>query len=98
MPPVMRPLRTLIRAVLVAVCAVALLAAPALAQTSPNPSPSVDKGGLCAPWHHCVAEAFMGLTVLVVLLIGLGYMIQRRGFETVAHRQGSPDGVAVERK
>lgn len=74
--------------------AVGLLAAPAYAQT-PSPSP---KGGICAPWHHCVAEAFMAAVVLYLAFVGIGYMIQRKGFDKVEHRQGNPDGIPVEKR
>jgi hypothetical protein len=94
MPPVMRHLIAVLRAMVVAALAIGLLAAPAYAQ---SPSPSA-KGGLCAPWSHCLAGLFMILTILFVAFVGLGYLIQRRGFDKVEHRQGSPDGVPVDKK
>ena len=90
----MRPLTSLLRSAIVSVFAVGLFAAPAYAQ---SPAPVI-KGGLCAPWHHCVAEAFMGMVVLYLAFVGIGYLIQRKGFDKVEHRQGSPDGVPVDKK
>lgn len=90
MPRVMRPLRALIRSLLFAAASVVMLAAPAHAQ-SPSPSP----GGLCAPWHRCVAGGLMLAMIGFVALAGLGFLLQRRGFDKVQHRQGSPDGVPV---
>jgi len=40
----------------------------------------------------------MGLVVLYLAFVGIGYMIQRKGFDKVEHRQGSPDGVPVDKK
>lgn len=90
----MRSLKILLRSMLFSGLAVALLAVPAWAQT-PSAKP---KGGLCAPWHSCVAKAFLGMIVLYILFVALGYMIQRKGFDKVEHRQGSPDGVSVDKK
>lgn len=85
---------------------VLVTAQTALAQ-APSTSPSSSAGatgtaaaevakGVCAPWHRCLAMGALGLAVLTVLMIGLGWMIQRRGFDKVEHKQGNPEGVRID--
>ena len=93
-PPVLRfaimgRFRALIRALIAAGGVVLAIATPAFAQTTAP----VKKPGYCAPWHHCIAYAIMGVVVLYVLLTAGMYAFQRRGFDKVEHRQGNPDGV-----
>lgn len=52
--------------------------------------------GVCAPWHRCLAFGGLAIAVLGVLGLFLGYLIQRRGFARLEHRQGNPEGVPVE--
>lgn len=69
--------------------------ASASASTSASSSPEV-AAGVCAPWHRCLAMGAMGLTVIIVLVFTLGYLIQRKGFDKVEHRQGNPEGIKVD--
>lgn len=82
-----------LRPFLVSLIYIVAIPATAFAQGSP---PVVDKG-VCAPWHRCLAFGTMGLAVVAILGLGLGFMLQRRGFDKIEHRQGSPDGVEVEK-
>ena len=66
------------------------LTSPAFAQ---SPSPT-QKGGYCAPWHHCLAYLTLGIVGLYLLFVGGMFVFQRRGFDRVEHRQGHPEGVA----
>lgn len=92
-------IRSFVRAALLSVAMLFVLAVPAFAQTaSPEPpiKPTpVDPGGYCAPWHRCVAYAGIGLTVVTLGALGLGYMIQSKGFDRVEHRMGQPQGITV---
>jgi hypothetical protein len=73
-------------------------AAPAWAQELPKlQTESPAPGGYCAPWHRCAAYLSVGLAAGIVAIFGLGYVIQSRGFHTMEHRQGNPDGVPVEK-
>lgn len=89
-----------IRSTLLALTPLTLLlvtAQTALAQT-PTPSPTstgVEKG-FCAPWHHCLALGGLSLAGLVVLALAAGYLVQRRGFDKIEHRQGNPEGVSAD--
>jgi len=87
---IMGRLRALIRASIAAFGLVLALATPAFAQLTPVP---VKKGGLCAPWHHCVAYGVLAIIVLYLLATAGMYALQRRGFDKVEHRQGNPEGV-----
>lgn len=98
----MRQLRSLM-AVFVPLVLFLVTAQTALAQT-PSTTPSAGGGngaepaaevakGVCAPWHRCLAMGALGLTILTILMIGIGYLIQRRGFDKIEHRQGNPEGV-----
>ena len=93
----MRAAMSRIRASFVAILTgslITLLAQPVFAQPKPTPKP---KPGICAPWHRCFAQATIGLIVLFVLFTIAMYAYQRRGFSTVEHKQGSPDGVPTKR-
>lgn len=81
-----------------------LTTATAFAQ-SPSPSPTATatstaaagpQPGLCAPWHRCLAFGLVGLVLLAGLAMLAGYMIQRKGFDSLQHRQGQPGGVKVD--
>lgn len=87
----MRRMRTLVRSAGIGSVLFFLLATPAFGQ---SPSPSVE-AGFCAPWHRCAAIGILGVVGLATLFFLLGYAIQRRGFDKLEHRQGSPDGVPV---
>jgi hypothetical protein len=95
----MQTIRSFFRAFICATAALVLLAAPAFAQNpsaspaNPIASPAPPKGGLCAPWHSCVAKGTLAAVVLFLLAIGAGYMVQRRGFDKIEHQQGHPEGV-----
>lgn len=95
MRAVMPRVRCLLRAAVLALVAVALVASPVMAQPKEAPG---QPPGLCAPWHKCLAQASLGLVVLYLLFLGAMYMIQRRGFDKVEHRQGNPDGVPTKRE
>jgi hypothetical protein len=86
--------RAFVRASIAAAGLVLLLATPAFAQVTGSPAP---KGGLCAPWHRCVAYLTLGVVVLYILLTAGMYALQRRGFDKVEHRQGNPDGVPTKK-
>jgi len=60
--------------------------------------PPVPDKGFCAPWHRCLAFGGLGIAVLAILALGVGFLIQRRGFDKIEHRQGNPDGVDVEHR
>lgn len=96
-----------ISALLTALFIVALFSSAAFAQeASPSASPGFskpaqivnEKGGICAPWHRCAAYMGIGLTGLTFLALLAGYMIQSKGFETLEHKQGSPEGVKTSRE
>jgi hypothetical protein len=91
----MRPLRALIRSAVFSFVLLALTAGPSFAQLTPSPKASP---GLCAPWHKCLAQGFMLLVVLYVLMMGAMYMWQRRGFDKLEHKQGNPEGVPAKRE
>lgn len=93
----MTRLACLIRAMIVAGAATLLVAVPAYAANpiAPKPAPA---GGLCAPWHVCVAEASIAVLGLYMLFTAGMYLFQRRGFDTVEHKQGHPEGVPVKRE
>jgi len=68
---------------------------PAFAQVldeAPTPEP-----GICAPWHRCIAYGAIGMAVITVLLFGVGYLVQSRGFHKLEHKQGNPEGVPAKR-
>jgi hypothetical protein len=88
---IMGRLRALVRASIAALGIVLAVATPAFAQLTPAP---VKKGGLCAPWHECVAYGVLAIVVLYLLMTAAMYAFQRRGFDKVEHRQGNPEGVA----
>lgn len=97
-----------ISALIPALLLVALFAGTAFAQegASAQPSPSfskpgqlnLDKGGICAPWHRCAAYMGIGLTGLTFLALLAGYMVQSKGFDTLEHKQGNPEGVKTSRE
>ncbi|HEX9713502.1 MAG TPA: hypothetical protein VGB52_13245 [Actinomycetota bacterium] len=94
--------RSFVRAALLSVALLFVLATPALAQTG-SPEPPIkptpaEAGGYCAPWHRCVAYAGVGLAVLTLGALGLGYMIQSKGFDRVEHRMGHPQGAPVKKE
>lgn len=77
-----------------------LTTATAFAQ-SPSPSAGVSEPvgpqpGICAPWHRCLAYGLVGLVLLASLAFLAGYMVQRKGFGSLQHRQGQPGGVKVD--
>lgn len=96
----MRHLRSLIRAASLALFGVLLLVSPSFAQAPAGaPAPfapaPVSRPGLCAPWHKCVAEALLGVIALYTLMTVGMFLLHRRGFGGVEHKQGSPSGVPV---
>jgi hypothetical protein len=86
----MRNLRILIAAL---IAGLLIFANPlsAFAQDAPADAP-----GVCAPWHRCLAIGGVGMVALGILGLLIGYMIQRRGFDKVEHRQGNPEGVRID--
>jgi hypothetical protein len=73
-------------------------AGTALAQELPKlPTTAPPKGGYCAPWHRCVAYGALALAAGVTLLFGVGYLVQGRGFDTLEHKQGNPEGVPAKK-
>ena len=92
---IMRRFGAFIRASIAAAGLVLLLATPAFAQVSSSPPA---KGGLCPPWHKCVAYLTLGIVVLYILLTAGMYALQRRGFDKVEHRQGNPEGVQTKKE
>jgi hypothetical protein len=74
---------------------------PAASPSAPPPPIApvpVPKPGICAPWHKCVAGGALATVVLYLIATGGMYMIQRKGFDTLEPRQGSPRGVPVQKK
>lgn len=68
----------------------------ASAQELPSlPTAPPPEGGYCAPWHRCAAYLGLGMAGVAVLLFGVGYLVQSRGFDKLEHKQGNPDGVPV---
>jgi hypothetical protein len=65
-------------------------------QPSASPSATAVAKGICAPWHRCLALGTMAITVLLILVLGVGYLVQRRGFDKIEHRQGNPEGIKAE--
>jgi len=61
-----------------------------------SPTPEAVAKGICAPWHRCLAMGALGLTALLVVVFGIGYLVQRRGFEKLEHRQGNPEGIKAD--
>ena len=57
------------------------------------PTAEAEAGGYCAPWHRCFAYLSLGLAGVTVLLFGLGFLVQSRGFDSLEHKQGNPEGV-----
>lgn len=55
-------------------------------------------GGICAPWHRCLAYGGLGLAIIGTLGLFLGYLVQRRGFDKLEHRQGNPEGVPADER
>lgn len=96
----MRQIRSLVFA-LTPLLLLLVTAQTALAQET-SPSPVVESTatevakGFCAPWHRCLAMGSLGLAVLIVLVFGLGFLIQRRGFDRIEHRQGNPEGIKLD--
>jgi hypothetical protein len=81
--------------VLVSLLLLAVAVAPALAQVlEPTPEP---EPGICAPWHRCIAFGAIGMAAIAVLLFGVGYLVQSRGFHKLEHKQGNPEGVPAKR-
>lgn len=94
-------LRSFVRAVLVSMLLMAALAIPAAAQESPEPpvSPSpAAEGGICAPWHKCMAYGGAAIALLTLGALGVGYWVQSKGFDKVEHRMGQPHGVPVKKE
>ena len=86
-------LRSFVRAALLAVVLVFAMAAPLAAQEEPPITPVVEqKGGICAPWHRCLAYGGIAITVLTLGALGVGYLVQSKGFDTLEHRMGQPQG------
>ena len=83
-----------VRAAFLAVIVVFAMASPLAAQEPEPPiKPEVvQEGGICAPWHRCLAYGGMALTVITLGALGIGYMIQSKGFDTMEHRMGQPQG------
>lgn len=104
----MRRCSLLLRSIVTAGASLLLVTAPALAQTptpvssskSKNPltPPPPPKGGLCAPWHSCVAKGALAAVVLYLLFLGLQFLIQRASFKRLEHQQGHPEGVAAKKE
>lgn len=81
--------------VVIPILLVIVVSGTAFAQgLEPPPAPAK---GFCAPWHKCLAIATLGMAVLGCAALFLGYLLQRRGFDRIEHRQGNPEGVNVER-
>lgn len=57
------------------------------------PTEAPPPGGICAPWHRCIAYGSLGLAAVATLLFGVGYLVQARGFNKLEHKQGNPEGV-----
>lgn len=67
---------------------------PAFAQEVPKfEQDARQPGGLCAPWHRCVAYGALAAGAITVVIFGIGYAVQSRGFDRLEHRQGKPEGV-----
>lgn len=91
--------RSFVRALaLAAIVVILLVALPVGAAFAQTPSPSPTTTGICSPWHRCLALGVLGFVVLYLGFIGLNFAIQRRGFDSLEHRMGNPDGVPAEKK
>jgi hypothetical protein len=80
-----------VRSALLAIVAVALIAAPAFAQTpttTPSATPSIPKAP--PPWTYYMAILTIAIAVLTLLLALLGYLMQSPGF-----RRGDRGGQAA---
>ena len=88
--------RTFCVLILLVVTVVCVFALPAVAQELPKlQTQSPPEGGICAPWHACVAYGALAMAGGAVLVFGLGYLVQSRGFDKLEHKQGNPEGVPV---
>lgn len=88
--------RTFCVLMLLVVSALAVFSSPAVGQELPQlQTQSPPEGGICAPWHACVAFGALAMAGVAVLVFGLGYMVQSRGFGKLEHKQGNPEGVPV---
>lgn len=75
-----------------------LSAGTATAQELPKYTPATaeaEPGGYCAPWHRCIAYLGLGMAGVTVLMFGLGFVFQSRGFDRLEHKQGNPEGVST---
>jgi hypothetical protein len=101
MPAVMsmRRYRSFVRATALSLLFTIALPVGAFAQSpSPAASPAGPEPGLCAPWHKCMAMGAGLLTVLLLLALAAGYLVQQRGFDTIEHRMGQPQGVPAKKE
>lgn len=93
MPRAMRKIRGSVILVLPA----ALILLPAQLAFAAEAAAKAKGKGICAPWHRCLAIGGLGITVAMIGIISLGYLIQRRGFDSLEHRQGNPEGVPTDK-
>jgi hypothetical protein len=80
--------RTVVRGALLAVVGLVLTAAPALAQTSPNPVVKpIPKAP--PPWTYYMAILTIALAGLTLIMAVIGYLVQAPGF-----RRGQRSGAS----
>lgn len=104
-PADMRQVRGIFRFLIALAMCAAMLSGAAFAQSpkpgefkKPGEPPPAAPPGVCAPWHRCAAYGLIGAGGLYLLFLGAQFMYQKRGFDTIEHRMGSPEGVAAKKE
>jgi hypothetical protein len=74
-----------VRRIGVAVVTIVLTATPALAQTptSSGPPSLLPSPAASHSWTYYMAWATIGIAVLTLILVGIGYMVQAPGFRRI---------------
>lgn len=91
--------RSFVRALLLAFVLSLTMIAPAFAQEeAPISEMPAPEKGICAPWHKCMAYGGLAISVIVLGALGVGYLVQNKGFDTVEHKMGQPHGTPVKKE
>jgi len=76
--------RSVVRSALLAVITIVLTAGPVFAQSvKPSPAVTIQNGHVKtvpAPWTFYMAIATIGIAVLTLIMVALGYLVQAPGF------------------